>query len=136
MRMPRTGIREMTANIDSGGAGGPQADEALFAIVDRGNVHGDLPGDADPVQIARLFAAIGWSARASAFDEFEVAHTWAELVLWSASPGRTMFTGIVYPDRMAELAAVFDQIGLAYSFEVELPEDNPGTRNYRSSTGR
>lgn len=133
----KLGFREMmpAMNIDSGGTGGPQADDALFALVDRSNVHGDLPGDADPLRIARRFVAAGWSARASAFDEYEVAHTWAELVLWTSAPNHHMFSGIVYPDRIANLAAVFDELGLAYSFEVDLPEDVPGPRMYQSATG-
>lgn len=123
-------------NIDSGGTGGPQPDEALFVMVDRSNVYGDLPGDTGPLQIARRFVAAGWSARAAADHEYEVAHTWAELELFGIAPSHHMFSGIVYPDRMADLAAMFDQLGLAYSFEVELPEDTPGPRTYRSSTGR
>jgi hypothetical protein len=91
---------------------------------------------AGPLQIARRFVAAGCSARASAFDEYEVAHTWAELELWTVAPNHHMFPGIVYPDRMADLAAVFDQLGLAYSFEVELPEGTPGPWIFRSSTGR
>ena len=67
-------------NIDSGGTGGPQADEALLTF----------------------------------------------------APNHHMFSGIVYPDRIANLAAVFDELGLAYSFEVDLPEDVPGPRMYQS----
>jgi hypothetical protein len=112
-----TGRDTEAVEITSGGTGGPEPDPSLYELFQRGNLCGDLPGAPRPEDLAYAFVALGWSARRSAFFEYDVAHAWAKLTLWEFKPGETMVSGLVHPDHFEELAAVFTRLGVRYSLE-------------------
>jgi hypothetical protein len=103
--------------IPSGGTPGPSlADE--WAALDN-NVYGWLH-DAPPLRhLAELFVAAGWSARASSWTEYEVEREWACVELRQQAPAEVIFSGVVDPSRVAELAAAFTGLGLRYSIELQ-----------------
>jgi hypothetical protein len=114
--------------IPSGGTrGGPVRDDTLDQLIN--NVNGFIPGDHTPDGLARSFLAEGWSARRSAWTEYEVHHTWAELVFTgSTSEAGVVFSGVIYPDRLDELADAFRALGLTCSIELYGQQDHEVVR--------
>jgi hypothetical protein len=80
-------------------------------------VHAALPQVAAPSEVAATFARAGWSLRKSAWDEYEVAQSWAELRVF-AGHGWSLLAGAVLPDRIDELAGVLRELGLHCTVEV------------------
>jgi hypothetical protein len=102
--------------ITSGGTPGPRlADE--WGSLDN-NVHGALPATPPVSQLARVFVAAGWRARKSSWSDFEVEREWVCIELMQESPGNAIFSGVIDPTRVDELAAAFRQLGLHYSIEL------------------
>jgi hypothetical protein len=58
----------------------------------------------------------GWRVRKSSWTEFEVENIYAELELRPTTP--VHFSGIVVPERVDDLLAVFTTLGLEYSVEL------------------
>ncbi|TWG15838.1 hypothetical protein FHU34_111161 [Micromonospora taraxaci] len=65
-----------------------------------------------------MFVRAGWRARASSWTEYEVGHEWVRIGLVEASPDEHLFSGIVDPSRLDELAAFFAGLSLRYSIEL------------------
>lgn len=94
---------------------GPRPDPALDGI--GLEVHAELPQAASPSEVAASFARAGWSLRKSAWDEYEVAQSWAELRVF-AGRGSSLLAGAVLPDRIDELAGALSELGLRCTVEV------------------
>jgi hypothetical protein len=101
--------------ITSGGTPGPRLTDEL-ALLDN-NVYGSL-SDAPPVKrLAATFVAAGWRARASSWTEIEVEREWVRIEL-QQRPDEVIFSGVVSPARIEDLAAVFVTLNLRYSIEL------------------
>ena len=101
-------------DITTEGTGGPKLDERLLGL--NNNIYGDVVGATDPAEVARAFVSLGWAARRSADDEFEVEHTWAELTIIPITP--LNFSGVVDPPRAQELLEVFQAAGYQARAEI------------------
>ncbi|MGW3788097.1 hypothetical protein ACWD5Z_26195 [Micromonospora chokoriensis] len=102
--------------ITSGGTPGPRLADRL-AVLDN-NVYGRLHHAPRAQDLAQMFVRAGWRARASSWTEYEVGHEWVRIGLVEASPDVHLFSGIVDPSRLDELAAVFAGLSLRYSIEL------------------
>jgi hypothetical protein len=114
--------------ITSGGTPGPRLAEALRDL--DSNVFGELPALASAHRVAEALATTGWSARASSYTDYEVEREWASIELqpW---PGGVLFSGVVDPSRVDELAAIFEGLGLRYSIELYNPDRSTLLRHLR-----
>jgi hypothetical protein len=101
--------------ITSGGTPGPRLIDEL-AVLDN-NVYGSLP-DAPPVRaLAEMLVAAGWRARASSWTDIEVEREWVCIEL-QQPPNTVIFSGVVDPSRVEDLATVFTGLNLTYSIEL------------------
>jgi hypothetical protein len=100
--------------ITSGGTPGPElADE--WRDLDN-NVYGTLPGER-PYHVAEQLVNAGWRARASTWTDYEVEREWVGLEL-AEREGDVLLSGVVDPARLADLAAVFENMGVRYELEL------------------
>lgn len=102
--------------ITSGGTSGPRLADHLAGLDN--NVYGFLPQAPAVKVLAEMFVRAGWRARASSWIEYEVEHEWASIELAESSPDGRLFSGVVDPSRVEELAAVLASFGLRYEFEL------------------
>ncbi|MGW2621651.1 hypothetical protein [Micromonospora taraxaci] len=102
--------------ITSGGTPGPRLADRL-AVLDN-NVYGRLHHAPRAQDLAEMFVRAGWRARASSWTDDEVGHEWVRIELVEASPDEHLFSGIVDPGRLDELAAFFTGLSLRYSIEL------------------
>lgn len=65
-----------------------------------------------------MFVRAGWRARASSWTEYEVVHEWACIELVESSLDGRLFSGVVDPSRVDELAAALGSFGLRYELEL------------------
>ncbi|HWG26318.1 hypothetical protein [Actinospica sp.] len=117
----------------SGGTDGPCFDadaNGLDPHLDLSdNVRGSLPSADSAQHVAEAFHAAGWRVRKSSWTEFEVENTYAQLELRPSRP--VHFRGVIVPQRIDDLLAVFAALGL--TFIVELDDWNGSdTATYRS----
>jgi hypothetical protein len=102
--------------LNSGGTPGPRLADHL-AVLDN-NVYGRLARAPGAKAVAEIFVRAGWRARASSWTEYEVEHEWVCIELVEPSPDECLFSGVVDPSRVDELAAVLAAAGLRYSIEL------------------
>jgi hypothetical protein len=101
--------------ITSGGTPGPRLTDELETLDN--NVYGSLP-DSPPVKaLAETLVAAGWRARASSWTDIEVEREWVRIEL-QQSADTVLFSGVVDPTRVDELAAVFSGLNMRYSIEL------------------
>ncbi|WP_067502973.1 hypothetical protein [Actinoplanes sp. TFC3] len=81
------------------------------------NVYGFLHNVADPQPLAHAFVRLGWSARWSAEDEYEVECSWCRLNLWN-SGGMAKFAGVVEPASVNRLAETLGSLGVDHEIEL------------------
>ena len=82
-----------------------------------------LAGSVAPERMAAAFVARGWSARKSAWDEYEVAEKWADLRLF-IHEGVCMASGNVFIERFDDLLHLLDELVPGYRGELY---DSAGT---------
>ncbi|MFD9126953.1 hypothetical protein [Kitasatospora sp. NPDC059571] len=105
-------------DFTSDGTDGPRLDAASVAQLGLGNnVWGSLPGTASAQRAAELFFRAGWRVRRSNRTEFQVENECAELELTPLEP--VVFSGFVAPDRITDLLAALNGMGLSFSVEFE-----------------
>jgi hypothetical protein len=109
--------------ITSGGTPGPRLADRL-AVLDN-NVYGRLPHAPAARTLAELFVRAGWRARASSWTDYEVEHEWARIELIDSSAGERLFSGVVDPSRVDDLAAVLTELGVRWSIELWNDDDPP-----------
>jgi hypothetical protein len=104
-------------SIPSGATPGPRLADDLTEL--RNNVYGFMHGisAASLDSLANEFVRIGWRARRSARDEYEVECTWCSVNVFD-SDGMVKFAGVVDPDRVDELAAALGALGIDYEIEL------------------
>ncbi|MET8146880.1 hypothetical protein ACIBSW_14140 [Actinoplanes sp. NPDC049668] len=102
-------------SIASGGTPGPRLDADLAALDN--NVYGLLHNASHLESLARAFTKLGWGARKSAWDEYEVECGWCQINLLN-SGGMRKFAGVVAPARVDELADTFRSLGIDYEIEL------------------
>ncbi|XVU21986.1 hypothetical protein ACQPZJ_32580 [Actinoplanes sp. CA-054009] len=114
--------------ITSGGTAGPRLSDEVAVLDD--NVYGTLSGAPSARSMAELFVAAGWRVRASSWTGFEVEREWARVEL-RPQDDAVMVSGVVDPDRLAELGNAFAGLGLGYSIELWNPEGTGLIRELR-----
>ena len=75
----------------------------------------------------------GWRARASTWTDYEVEREWVGLEL-AEREGDVLLSGVVDPSRLADLAAVFENMGVRYELELWNAERTEIIRQLRSSS--
>lgn len=101
--------------IASGGTPGPRLAEDLVASDN--NIYG-LMHNAPPLeQLAQGLTNLGWRARSSAWDEYEVECTWCRVQLFD-SGGMAKFAGVIEPSRIGELAGILRSLNIDYEIEL------------------
>ncbi len=101
--------------IASGGTSWPRLTDEL-AVLDN-NVYGSLLDAPKVRRLAETFVAAGWRARASSWTDIEVEREWVRIELQQL-PDKVIFSGVVSPPRVEDLAAVFTGLNLRYSIEL------------------
>ncbi|MER7582263.1 hypothetical protein [Kitasatospora sp. NPDC097691] len=105
-------------DFTSGGTDGPRLDAAAMAQLDLGNnVWGSLTGTTSAQSAAELFFRAGWRVRRSSWTEFQVENESAELELMPLEP--VVFSGFVDPDRITDLLASLNGMGVSFNVEFE-----------------
>ena len=102
-------------SITSGGTPGPRLADELVALDN--NVYGFLHNASDLESLARAFAQLGWRARKSAWDEYEVECSWCQVNLFD-SGGMPKFAGVVEPTSADKLADAFRSLDVDYEIEL------------------
>jgi hypothetical protein len=105
--------------ITSGGTGGPELDEAYWGVPN--NFYARLTGHPPLGEVAEAFYRAGWNVRKAAWDEYEIAHTWAELLL--IPPG--LVSGTVAPGRRDHMLELLRDLGLECHADPEEPAASP-----------
>ncbi len=101
--------------MTSGGRSGSRL-AAELAVLDN-NVYGFMHNASDLESLAHAFALLGWAARKSAEDEYEVECPWCQVDLFD-SGGMAKFAGVVEPTRVDELADIFRSLDVDYEIEL------------------
>ncbi|MEU4218409.1 hypothetical protein [Actinoplanes sp. NPDC026623] len=81
------------------------------------NVYGLVRTAANLESLAHAFTNLGWEARTSAWDEYEVECTWCQINIFD-SGGMPTFAGVVDPARVDELAGTFSTLDIDYEIEL------------------
>jgi hypothetical protein len=76
-----------------------------------------LPAGPHPRELAAALHDAGWSSRKSAWDEYEVGQTWAELNLF-VQDGKSMVSGCVLPTHVDGLLSALERLATAYEGEL------------------
>lgn len=103
-------------SITSGGTPSSSHLAAELATLDN-NVYGFMHNTSDLESLTGSFAQLGWAARRSAWDEYEIACSWCQLNLFD-SGGMSKFAGVVEPTRVDDLADVFRSFDVDYEIEL------------------
>ncbi|AEV81183.1 hypothetical protein ACWT_0169 [Actinoplanes sp. SE50] len=100
-------------------SGGVPSSAHLAAELDTldNNVYGFMHNTFDLESLAGSFAQLGWAARRSASDEYEITCSWCRLNLFN-SGGMPKFAGVVEPTRVDDLADVFRSLDVDYEIEL------------------
>jgi hypothetical protein len=102
-------------SMTSGGTPGPRLAADLAALDN--NVYGFMHNASHLESLARAFTDLGWRARKSAWDEYEVECTWCQINLFD-SGGMPKFAGVVDPARVDELASTLRALDIDYEIEL------------------
>lgn len=107
--------------ITSGGTGGPELDEAYWDLPN--NFYARLTGHPPLGELAEAFYRAGWNVRKAAWDEYEVTHTWAALLLIP----RGLVAGMVAPGCRDRMVGLLRELGLEFHVDPEEPDGSPGS---------
>ena len=102
-------------DITSGGGGRDRLAPSLAGLDN--NLFGSVDGATHPEALAQRLVAAGWSARKAAWDEFEIANEWCSFLL-VPDGGQVSISGVIAPERLPDLEAAFNALGLGYGLEV------------------
>lgn len=88
------------------------------------NVCGILEGDIDPHQVASRLGSLGWRTRSSSWYSHEAETAWCRIEIDKTDDGTTLINGVIYPQRIDDLATVLARLGWQHSLELSDENNN------------